>query len=102
MKGEHMKNKDKVLKKVEKDYPEFVEVINTLSGTDLEKRILDYAREQERIDEELDNNEVIKAIKENLKETRSPFVDAKKAVKLKMRYLMAMLEDRGHPVSDTE
>lgn len=95
-----MKNKDKMMKKVEKDYPEFVEIINTLSGTDLEKRILEYAKEQERIDEELDSNEIIKAIKDNLKETRSPFVDAKKAVKLKMKYLMALLDDRGHPTAE--
>ena len=95
-----MKNKDKMIKKVEKDYPEFVEIINTLSGTDLEKRILEYAKEQERIDEELDSNEIIKAIKDNLKETRSPFVDAKKAVKLKMKYLRALLDDRGHPTAE--
>ena len=101
MKGD-MKNKDKVMKKVEKDYPEFVDAINTLSGNDLEKRILEYAKEQERIDEELSNNEVIKTIKENLKETRTPFVDAKKAVKLKMRYLMALLDDRGQPVSQDQ
>ena len=98
MKG-NMKNKDKLMKKVEKDYPEFVSAVETLSGEDLERRILDYAKEQERIDEELDSNEVIKSIKENLKEIRAPFIDCKKAVKNKMRYLMALHEDRGVPVA---
>jgi len=95
-----MKNKDKVMKKVEKDYPEFVDAVNSLAGNDLEKRILEYAKQQEQIDEELSNNEIIKTIKDNLKETRSPFVDAKKAVKLKMRYLMALLEERGQSVTN--
>jgi tRNA uridine 5-carbamoylmethylation protein Kti12 len=99
MKGD-MKNKDKVMKKVEKDYPEFVDAVNSLAGNDLEKRILEYAKQQEQIDEELSNNEIIKTIKDNLKETRSPFVDAKKAVKLKMRYLMALLEERGQSVTN--
>lgn len=93
-----MKNKEKLMAKVQKEYGEFSDAVAHLSGEDLERRILDYAKEQERIDEELDSNEVIKAAKDNLKEIKAPFTDAKKAVKMKMRYLMALLEDRGTAV----
>jgi hypothetical protein len=84
-----------VKKIIEKDHKEFAEAVAGLSVKDLEARLLSYAKEQENVAEHLENNEIINTLKEQLKEAKAPYSDAKKAISLKSRYLIALIKEKG-------
>lgn len=89
-----MAKKD-VKKIIEKEHREFADAVVGLSVKDLEARLLTYAKEQENVSEHLENNEVINALKEQLKEAKAPYSEAKKVITLKSRYLIALIKEKG-------
>ena len=90
-----MTKKEKALKKIKKDHPEFVESVDSMETGGLEDLVVNYAKELENIDEFLSENEEIKQLKEQIDEIAGPSNDAKKVCKLKLLYLVNILKDRG-------
>lgn len=80
---------------VQKQFPEFPEVVDGLSVDELEKRLSQYAKEQESIQDAKEADEALEQAKEQVSEYSAPYNDAKKAVRLKMRYLIALIGDKG-------
>jgi len=89
------KGKKDIRVQVQKEMPEFTEVIDTLSVDDLEKRLSTYAKESESVDDAKAADEGLELAKDQVKEYSAPYSDAKKAIKLKMRYIIAMIGDKG-------
>jgi hypothetical protein len=82
---------------VQKDYPDFADAVAGLSVADLEARLLSYAKEVEKLSEA--KKEKIGARLEDLaaqkKELEGPFKDAAKAIRLKSRYLLMLISEKG-------
>lgn len=84
--------------KVEKDYPEFVSVVAGMSADELEKKLASYAKEQENSLKAEESDAELQSTKEKLKELKAPYGDIKKALRLKMRYIIALIEEKGGDV----
>jgi len=89
------KPKKSFTEQVEKEYPDFVAVVAGLSVEDLDKRLSDYAKEQENALKAQEEDTELESTKEKLKELKAPYNDVKKALRLKMRYLIKLIEEKG-------
>jgi hypothetical protein len=90
-----MKPKKDIKSIVQKQFPEFPEVVDGLSLEDLEKRISTYAKEAENIEDAKEADEGLAAAKDQVAELSAPYKDAKKAIRLKIRYLIQLVKDKG-------
>lgn len=90
-----MAKKLDVVKKVQKEMPEFTAVVDGLSVDELEKRLSQYAKEAEAIDDAKQGDEALQAAKEQVKEYSAPYNEGKKAIKLKMKYIIGLIGDKG-------
>lgn len=93
------KEKMSLDQKIHKDYPEFAAVIDSMGVDELEERLSAYAKEREKTDEHLKENEDIKAKKAELSELTGPYNDTLKALKLKIKYIIASIKDKGGKVA---
>lgn len=89
------KNKKDIRVVVQKQFPEFPEVVDGLSVDELEKRLSQYAKEQETVEDAKDADEALQQAKDQVGEYSAPYKDAKKAIRLKMKYLIALIGDKG-------
>lgn len=80
---------------VQKQFPEFPEVVDGLSTEDLEKRISSYAKEAENVEDAKEADEALNEAKDQVAEFSAPYKDAKKAIRLKIRYLIQLLKEKG-------
>lgn len=92
------KGKKDIRVKVQKEMPEFTEVVDALSVEELEKRLSQYAKESESVDDAKEADEGLEQAKAQVKEYSAPYSEAKKAIKLKMRYIIAQIGDKGGAV----
>lgn len=83
---------------VEKEYPEFVNDVVGLNLSDLESRISTYAKESEKVSEEKANNPTILDAKAELSLLLGPYKDTQKALRLKMKYLISLVKEKGGQV----
>lgn len=81
--------------KVQKKYPDFVEVADTLSVQDLESRLLSYSKERVKIKEAKEADSQLKEVTEVKATLESPYRDATTAIDLKSRYLVALMKEKG-------
>lgn len=89
------KPKKSVEDKVQKQYPDFAIECSRLSVADLNTRLLNYAKHAEEIEDSKDADVKLEEAKAMASELGAPYRDAKKAVRLKMRYIMGMIKDMG-------
>ncbi len=80
---------------VKEEFPEFVEEIAAAQSPDLNNRLSELAKNMEAVDEAKDADQALKDAKQQSFDFGAPYRDAKKAIKLKSRYIIAMLKDRG-------
>ncbi len=95
------KDYTKVKLEAQKKYPDFVDAVASLGVTELEARILSYAKELDNVDEALKSSPEINAHKEALKKLKGPYSDTIKAIKLKIKYLLSQIDEKGGDVSGT-
>ena len=93
--GERNKMNTKLEKKMQKEYGEFCDAVQGLSASDLEAKVLEYTKESERVLNALKTSQAIKDAAANLKELKAPYTDGLKAIKLKVRYMLALSCDKG-------
>jgi hypothetical protein len=89
------KPKKNVKDVVQKEYPEFAATVDGLSVADLEKKLSTYAKEQEKVIEAQERDVGLEDAKAKVSELSGPYNDAKKAIRIKMRYLIAIIRDKG-------
>lgn len=95
-----MAKKD-VTKDVQKKLPDFADAVAGLSVADLETRLLNYAKESENIDDAKDADEELQRTRELVKELGAPYAEARKMIKLKMRYIVQLIGEKGGDTSGT-
>jgi hypothetical protein len=83
---------------VEKKYPEFVNEVAGMPLAELEKRLSTYAKQVERVNTDLEDNQKIASARELLSELLGPYRDTKKALRLKTKYVIELIKERGGDV----
>lgn len=81
--------------KVQKEMPEFALEVARLDVQDLKNRIAGYAKELSESEQHMENNDALKAAKEEAKELGAPYRDVRKAVATKTRYILDLIEEKG-------
>lgn len=81
--------------KVRKEMPEFFDSVQSLNVQALKNRIADQAKGLSESEEAKDNDEGLKNAQAELKELNAPYRELKKAVAMKTRYLLSLIEDKG-------
>lgn len=89
------KPKVSVFDKVQKEFPDFCVEVQRLDVNGLNSKLLAYAKHSEEIEDSKENDEGLAQAKETVKDMSAPYRDAKKALRLKMRYIMGMIKDQG-------
>lgn len=90
--------KEEALKtKVQTDYPEFTDSVDSLPVDKLEENMLRYAKYREETEMAKKKDEGLEKAKNEVKELQAPYNETLKALKLKMAYLMLLIEDKKGP-----
>lgn len=85
----------KAKRDVEKKYPSFVEETNGMSVADMNARLNKLVKNNDEIQTAMDENQKINEAKELLKELKGPYTDGIKENKLKIKYLIEMIKEKG-------
>lgn len=83
------------IKKVQKEFPEFVSEVQGLTKEEIDARISGLAKSAVEVQHSRDSDEQLADAKALSKELSAPYLDALKAVRLKTTYLVNLLKDRG-------
>lgn len=93
-----MRQEKSIKEKVQKEYPEFVEAVDGLSVDALEKKISTYAKELEKSEQHKKDNEALKNAAYEKSLLEAPYRDVKKAIGLKVKYLIDLIGEKGGEV----
>lgn len=85
----------KAKRDVEKKYPSFVEETNGMSVSDMNARLNKLVKNNDEIQTAMDENQKINEAKELLKELKGPYTDGIKENKLKIKYLIELIKEKG-------
>ena len=80
---------------VQGKYPEFTDVVDGMGLIELEAMLSKYAKEAEKVSDAMEADEALESAKEEASRLAGPYRDAKKAIRLKSRYLIASIKDKG-------
>lgn len=89
------RQKKNVVETVQKEFPEFAAVVESLGVQELEMKLASYAKENEKVIDAQEADESLQSAKGHASELQGPYTDAKKAIRLKSRYLISLIRDRG-------
>lgn len=81
--------------KVQKEYPDFCSEVDKLDAGALKARIVGLQQALEESEAHKEANEALQQAREALKELSGPYRDVKKAVKLKTKYILDLIKERG-------
>lgn len=81
--------------KVAKQYPDFVNEVETLTVDQLKARIVSYQQQLEESEAHKRENEDLNAAREEVKLLSGPYRDVKQAVNLKTRYIIELLKEKN-------
>ena len=87
--------KAKARQKLEKENPEFVSEVSALSGEELNSRLAQLAKDIETVQDRKEADEDLASAQEGVRQMLAPYTDAKKALRAKSQYIIALLKDRG-------
>lgn len=88
-----MRKKVDIRTKVEKEFPDFAEEASSLSEDALRKILASLAEQGDNVDESKENDKELDDAVEAAKEKSAPYRDAKRAIKLKTRYIVSILKE---------
>ena len=89
------KDKKNVQEVMSKENPEFVEACQGLSVDELDARLAQLAKDSQAVSESKDSDEALEQAQAEATALGAPYRDAKKAISLKSRYLIALIKERG-------
>lgn len=81
--------------KCEKAYPEFVEEVYNLTSEALKARIVSLQQGLEESEAHKEANDTLKEARAQVTELNGPYLDVRKAVRLKTSYLIELLREKG-------
>lgn len=92
------RSKKTVQEQVHENYPDFANTIEALSVMELEMRLSAYAKENVKVDEAKEADEELARVSALKSEFEAPYKDAKKALKLKSKYIISLIREKGGEV----
>lgn len=87
--------KEKVIKKVEKEFPDFVDMLKGADTESLKNNLNIYATHREEVELDRSENPKLNQLKEELKELNKPYNDALNVLKLKLAYLNILIKEKA-------
>jgi hypothetical protein len=85
----------KDLSKIEKEHADFCVEVQGLKADELKQRLVSLQQGLKESEDHLEANDVVKSLKDQLKEILGPYRDVRKAVKDKTAYILHLLEGQG-------
>lgn len=89
------KPKVSISEKVQKEMPEFAAEVANLSSDQLDERLAQLAKDAEAIETAKEEDEGLEEARAKAVELTAPYRDGKKAIRLKSRYIIGLLKDKG-------
>lgn len=89
------KPKPSIQQKVQKDFPEFADEVAGLSVEQLDARISETAKAAEEIQTSKESDEGLEEAKASVSELNAPYKEALKVTRLKIKYLIALIKEKG-------
>lgn len=86
--------KQKIVEKAEKQFPDFVDMLNGAGLDSLEKNLGIYAKHREETELAKAEDAELNMAKERVKELSAPYGDAIKALKLKLAYINVLIDEQ--------
>lgn len=90
-----MKSKKTVEQKIKEEMPEFLEAVIGLSVDDLNAKLAALAKDYEGVVQWQENDVELAQSREKVKEFNGPYVDAKRTIRLKNKYLVSLVIEKG-------
>ncbi len=87
--------KQSVTEKVQKEMPEFAEEVNALSVDQLNNRLAQCAKDAETIAQTQEEDQELETARATATALNAPYIDGKKAIRLKSRYIIALIKEKG-------
>lgn len=84
-----------VQEKMKLENPEFVEACQGLSVPELDNRLAALAKDAASVDQAREADEALAKAKEEASGLGAPYRDAKKAIKLKTKYVLELIGERS-------
>lgn len=81
--------------KVQKQYPDFAKEVDQLGPEDLRSRIVGLQKGLQESEEHKEANETLADAQSAVAELLGPYRDVRKAVKLKTKYVLELLKEKG-------
>lgn len=89
------KPKKSLQQKVQEEMPEFAGEVAGLSVDQLNTRLANLAKDGEKNEEAKEDDEDLEKAHAEAKELGAPYRDAKKAIRLRSRYIIALIKEKG-------
>lgn len=80
---------------VQEEFPEFASEVASLGEDLLNNRLATLAKALEESETAKENDEALEDAKELASELSAPYKDAKKAIRMKSKYVIALLKEKG-------
>lgn len=90
-----MKQKKSIEEIIKKENPQFKEEADALSAAELDARLGQIAKDTDAVEQAKENDEELEQAKEQVSVLGSSYRDAKKALRLKTRYIIHLLKEKG-------
>jgi hypothetical protein len=81
--------------KVQKELPEFVSEVASLSVEQLDARLAQLAKDADAVEQAKEADEALEQARERAAELNAPYVDSRKALRLKSRYIVELLKEKS-------
>lgn len=83
------------MKTAENAHPDFCIEVQVLSTEQLKERVISLQQQLEESEEHKESNDALKEARVVCQELSAPYRDVKKAVKLKTKFILDLLKNRG-------
>jgi hypothetical protein len=81
--------------KMQKDFPEFVAVVDGESVGALEALLSKYTKEAQNVQDAQEADEALESARAAAKDLGAPYRDAKSAIKKKLKYIVSCIREKG-------
>lgn len=89
------KSKKSIAEKIQEEYPEFAEEVIGLSSEQLDSRLATLAKNLDETETAKENDRQLEDAQGLVSELSGPYKDARKALKLKSKYVIHLLKEKG-------
>jgi len=81
--------------KVQEEMPEFANEVAGLAVSDLNNRLAKLAKDAEANEQAQEDDEELEQTRAQASEMAAPYKEAKKAIRLRSRYIIALIKEKG-------